>query len=1065
MKSKIAKIGGAALALVMVFSMGAAFLPTNMPGGPSEAEAADLAWSGIAFPSGTGSVLVGQDENLGPVAISPDFANDNTVFAIVNDRITTARPLVYKSVDGGHTWAATTTNLGAAGDLGIALEVSPDYANDNTVFVVTQTPGGGAATGRVYRSVNGNISYGQLGVVTLEAGEIITSFDVSPDYNGTGSLLVGVADIAPGVVTGTAANCVQIWGSGDVLTWSLYGNVAYDISAVKFSPNYAIDSTILTVASLASAQPILRSIVGGTWGTITATNVGATSVTDVCRTGAAPTTDLLYASIALPSDYNGTVSTLRRAYVSIVDDAGAGALTSNVFRITNISAGTAIATTAALLLTNLDYNGTFSEGTLMGGLYAAAGSTKCDVYRTTNPTSSVVDWYGVSGTVNQPSGTTESTFTDNTTAFLAMSANYATDSTVVVGTLGDDSAFGISTDGAVSFNETGLIDNSAASGAGNEGALGTITSVELSPSFATDNTIYMITENDNAVVNDSNVWFSSNGGVVWTRAAALNWATAGTGTVAFTPDFEAGVAGTVYAAETGAGALDMVVSSDGGTSWSARTAANVTGINSLATEGSNLYAGDTASGTVAKSTNEGWTWAAANAVASGAATRVSSLKVSGNSVVVGGGGGTVRRSDDGGVTWALQGAGGLTAGNVFVAFADNIVYAVETATGNVFRSVDAAAWVEIGAASTGANATDIELAADGSLYYLEAAGQSVYRTINPTTAVPIPDVTWQDMVLLPAANGAAAGLSISPNATGGVTVCALTVTPTIRIYGDTLSAGQAGPTLVSPADGATVATGTATVFTLAPPAGATATVVWWSSDSTLNSGVTAAAIAAPAVQTASQTLIEGVTIYWMARATAPVNSPWSDIWTVHTQTVTAAQAPAPTYPGGLAGSTTDVPTDLVFNWASFKWADAYEFQLAHDADMADLLVDATGDHALGNTTSYTHGEALDNSSTYYWRVRALLSGGAESDWSAVVGFQTEDVPVAPEPTVINVPAAEMPEIVIPAPIVEIAPAPAPAPAAAAVDEGTPPYIWAIIAIGAVLVIVVLTLIVRTRRVT
>ncbi|MAF86183.1 MAG: hypothetical protein CL875_06920 [Dehalococcoidales bacterium] len=1059
MKSKITKIMGAALALVLVFSLGAAFMPVNTPGGPSEAEAADLSWSGVAFPTGTGSVLVGQDENLGPVAVSPTVATDGTMFAVVNDLITTARPLVYKSVNNGHTWTATTSNLGAAGDVGIALEVSPNYAEDSTVFVVTQTSGGGATTGRVYRSVNGNISYGQLGVVTLAAAEVITSFDVSPNYDGTGVLAVGIADIAAGTVPAGATTSVQVWGLGAVLSWTLYSTVAYDVSDVIFSPNYAVDSTILAVTSLATAQPILRSIVGGTWGTIAATNVGATATTDIDLLGAAPATDLLAASIALPQDYNGTVATLRRAYVSIVDEAGAGTATaSNVFRITNTTAGTAIATAASILLSNIDYRGTFAEGTIIGGLYAAAGSTKCDVYRTTNPADSVVNWYGVAGAANQPSGTTESTMSNNTTAFIKMSSDYTNDNLVVVGTIGDDSAFGVSYDGAVSFNETGLIDNAPNTGAGGEGALGTITSAILSPNFDTDSTLFIVTENDNAVVNNSNAWFSTDGGVLWTRAFTGAFATAGTGLVSLTPDFTTGAtAGTAYVGETGGGALDIWVSSDGGASWSIRTAANITGIQTMAGAGTDLYLGDSASGTVTKSTNEGWTWPAAGASATGAGTRVASLKLHESTLLAGGGAGTVRLSTDGGATWSLVGGAGLTAGNIFVDFdaASSTYYAVETASGNCYRSVDNAAWIEIGAASTGANAIELILADDGSLYYLEIGGQDVYRTINPTAAVPTPDATWQVMALTPAANGV--GLSVIGTGTTSNTVLALTATPAIRIYTDTLPAGSAGPNLVAPADGSVISTALSTRFTIEAMAGVTAYAVWWSTDSTLNSGVTAVAIAAPGVETAVQTLTEGATVYWMARATTPFNSPWSDIWTVESQVVTAAQAPVPTYPGGLAGSTTDVPIDMVFNWSSFKFANGYEFQLAMDADMTDFVADMSGANALGNITSYQPASLLEYSTTYYWRVRAILgTATAFSDWSAVVGFTTEAVPVAPEPTEI---------IVEPTPITitpAAPPPPAPAPAAP-VDTATPAYIWAIIGIGAVLVIVVITLIVRTRR--
>ena len=107
------------------------------------------------------------------------------------------------------------------------------------------------------------------------------------------------------------------------------------------------------------------------------------------------------------------------------------------------------------------------------------------------------------------------------------------------------------------------------------GHMGAENAMAVKLGCATDNTLFMVSENDNAVVNDSNAWFSTNGGVNWTRAFTANWATAGTGIVAYTPDFTVGsTAGSVYVAETGNTALDVWISSDGGNSWSARTAAS-----------------------------------------------------------------------------------------------------------------------------------------------------------------------------------------------------------------------------------------------------------------------------------------------------------------------------------------------------------------------------------------------------------------------------------------------------------------------------------------------------------
>jgi len=1052
MKTKLTKIMGVTLAAVLVFSLGMAFMPSNTPGAPESADAAALTWSTVNYPSNASNVLVANNLDVGPVAFSPNYATDNTVFAVVNDNTGAAVPTVYKSTSGGHTWVATTTALGAAGDVGIALAVSPNFATDSTVFVVTQTPAGGATTGRVFRSTNAGTTFGQLGVVALGVAEVITSFDVSPDYDGTGVLVVGIADIAEGVVPAVTLDCVQVWGLGAILSWTQYGPAAArDISAVKFSPNYTNDTTILTVSSAAGAAPNLRSIVGGTWDIIGATAVGATTATDFTGfplSGVA-VNGIWAADIALPSDYNGQVATSRRAYVSIVCESGAAATGSNIYRITGTTAGTAIATAAALELANLDYTGDFSSGTLIGGVWSRAAATQADVFRTTNPTDSVVNWYGVAGAVNQPTGVSTATQTDNTSVFVAMSPAYATDNTVIVGTIGDDSAFGKSTNSGVSFNEFGIIDN----GAG-PGALATESGLALSPNYATDKTMWFITENDNAVTYNSNVWMSVNGGLNWQRCFATNLFAAGVGGVS--PSVAYGTSPVVYASSAGNNLLWY--SADGGNSWSARnTPAGFTNAVVFAPDATTVYVGENAAaGRVCKSTNSGWTFPAANVVSTGATGPICSLVVKSSSVVVGGSTGQVRRSDDGGASWTLV-AGAAVAGvtDVYADFDGTTVWAGDGGIGaagpHIYRSESNGAWAPL---TTPANATvnayDLDdvnalvLADDGTLYVgdptaaVTAAAAvigkaPIFRSINPTSAEPVPGTTFQGVSGVTAT---CVGTFLSVVPTGSNELAILdTVNNCIRTYTDVMSVVGISPTLVAPADGSAVTGNIASVrFAVTFPANVTQVTIWYASNPDF-ANATAVAINAPGTQTfVNLSGFEGITVYWMARASLPFNSAWSDAWSLQLPLVTAVIAPVPAYPAG--DTVTNIPLQPVFNWGAMKYASAYHFQLAKDAAMADAIVDEN----LGNTNSYAVATPLDYSTTYYWRVRAQLGTATTySDWSAVVGFTTLAKPVVP------------------------APAPAPAPTPVPVEKPTPAYIWAIIGIGAVLVIVVVVLIVRTRR--
>jgi len=169
-----------------------------------------------------------------------------------------------------------------------------------------------------------------------------------------------------------------------------------------------------------------------------------------------------------------------------------------------------------------------------------------------------------------------------------------------------------------------------------------------------------------------------------------------------------------------------------------------------------------------------------------------------------------------------------------------------------------------------------------------------------------------------------------------------------------------------------------------------------------------------------------------------VRSPWSESRVVNPQLTTGVNAPAPIQPLGITAINTSI--NPVFNWGALKWATSYKFQLASDAAFSDTLVDAT----LGNVTSYAYTEGLDYEGTYYWRVKGI-SATSSTDWSAGTGFTTM---AEPEPPVV-VEETQPPQIVIPP---------------AETTEITPSWIYAIIAVGAILVIAVIVLIVRTRRV-
>jgi len=175
----------------------------------------------------------------------------------------------------------------------------------------------------------------------------------------------------------------------------------------------------------------------------------------------------------------------------------------------------------------------------------------------------------------------------------------------------------------------------------------------------------------------------------------------------------------------------------------------------------------------------------------------------------------------------------------------------------------------------------------------------------------------------------------------------------------------------------------------------------------------------------------------------------------------AEELAAPALAAPESGAT-DVLLRPTFAWGTVADADGYYFELADNANFVAPMVKLDGDLGRLIVTAYAYRTALPYSTAYYWRVKAV-SGTAdagdllESAWASAV-FVTMAEPEEPLPPVV---VEEQP--VQPAPIITIeqpdivVPLPAETPI-------TPAWIYAIIGVGAVLIIALLVLIVRTRRV-
>ena len=152
---------------------------------------------------------------------------------------------------------------------------------------------------------------------------------------------------------------------------------------------------------------------------------------------------------------------------------------------------------------------------------------------------------------------------------------------------------------------------------------------------------------------------------------------------------------------------------------------------------------------------------------------------------------------------------------------------------------------------------------------------------------------------------------------------------------------------------------------------------------------------------------------------------------------------------GPQGGAMDIPLQPGFSWAPVSGATEYSFTLATDAGLTDTV---PGTPAMVTSPSFQVTEDLEYSTTYFWGVQVTEPTGGD------LSIGTFTTVAEPEAVTYTCPQCglifDTPEALE----AHIAAMHAP------VAPTTPGYIWAIIGIGALLIIAMLVLIVRTRRV-
>jgi len=1012
------------LALILLF------VPLALVPASAQAEPEADSWTRYPIPQKgeDGGWILTSDvntERTGVTAIC--VAYDGTLYAATEE--IDGLPLdgynLFKSTDDGYSWTplweipADDKPAGATAASKVIALLLPRWEETDILYLATQY--------NVYKSTDGGEDFTTVGGKPGGAGTDgleITALDVT-SYHDNHWVLVGSRD-ADGDYGG-----VYFYDESEIFTtWADLRVGKYDVLDVAFSPNFADDMQVVALVTDENDTIVTTKFGNSGWGAA----IGDATL-DFPSIGGC---------LAFPADYDSSdVEDKYIQYVGLDIDGVAGAIyivmgyetpdSSEVLPMFTPDSTKAIHSIAVA--------GAAYDATIVAGLTDG----------------------GVLGSRTPPPGT-------NT--FVALGGFYSTGYVVYAGTSGINGGFARSVDSGDTFAQTAFICDD----------LQTITDLAVSPNYANDGTMYMITEGNSG---NSILWRTTNSGTTWD--AVLTEGQVITlpkfDKVAISPLFASDT--TVFICESGA-APNIWKSTDNGFHFSPLPAkCGTTGtINSWAiVNNEEILVGDSL-GNFYKTTDDRLIWrpAVATGLSSFSSMALSPDYEDDSTILVGGNDGEIYLSTDDGETWEQPtisdtglGAGTLVTFSPFYAD-DKAIYATDSATdtGILRLVIDTDSdWERIDQTNpsrieeVASNITGLQVVDDGNslsvLYATEsdpivprvigttAAEGGVARCLNPTAALsPVTSAPVFEIVNTDLAEGVK--LSGLWYARGSHTLWSMDTASAPMVlytYQDTLTLS---PELASPPDRACSGRQTSCEVSWDSISSASSYNLWYDifpsfkqSPVQINSEVANIRISG---------LDIGITYYWRVRvgeagdstcvpgATitfgAPALSRFSTSWSFITALGGAQWSPFGT-PTGVAPppGATNVPIRPSFAWNSAEGATGYEFVLSRDSEFSDVVIALTDADAL-STTVWACSQDLDYDTTYFWRVRAISATG-QSGWGVGV-FTTGAAPKAP-------PQPSQPS----------------SPPATTSQPGIPIYFWVALGIGVALVIVVLVLIVATLR--
>ena len=845
-----------------------------------------------------------------------------------------------RSDDGGLSWAETDYE-------GRVVDIVCPRGDAETLYLTDGS--------HVYKSSDGGEVFNLVGEGTLpafDANETIACLDIGYDGNDHPIVFIGTADSDTGQYGGVYYLAEGDYGAG----WTDMMAEGYDIYAIACPPDFDLNFRLIALASDEVHSYIINNEgVIGDW----------SECIELLEDNTASFAVGLASRIGFPSDFD----IIYELFIGV----GAGG-NGGVYRV-NEGGAYDLGPDADIISLDIAED---------DSLELVAGGSNGQVWHSPDAGES---W--------QPSRKAPS---GDGAVYVAAAADFIDSGVAYAVTSGTESAFSISRDSGLTWNQTSLIDTK----------ISDIIDLALSPAYHQDNTLFMLTHRDGG---EHSLWRRRDG--VWERVYGSGLPDVDTlERVALSPQY-GGDKNVVLVAGVGNGRPSIWKSNDDGQSFVRRSTPLPVDAWAVVDDSTWFVGGfDGDNGVVYLTNNSGLAYSEEAVVGD---QSLNSIALSPDysedgALLVGNKDGWVYWSGDNGESFdplPLYAVSAPMSGTITVAFdpeygSNGTVYAASNSAGEgIYRFIIGGSnWKNIDSPAEGMMG-QIVLSAEGTLYAANFdADAGIERCLNPTYP------------LGPSFESVSRGLEEGAKLVGlwrhGNQLWSVDSAHTSLVsYTDSLTAPVV---LTSPLDGApgvgllieNVAINISLDWETLPGATAYQWQLNYETDfSSLPDGFEGT------TQSSSVHLVDlepFTTYYWRARAIEPTLSPWSEKWSFSTPMGT--EAPAPRLESPTAGAS-GVPLEPIFQWSAIAGAEGYELMVSAIASFDNPTVMKTDGYALPST-AWQCNISLNYDTTYFWKVRAV-SADSCSAWSAVSAFTTEPEPSSPTGTVAEVSEPEDPE--------------------------------------------------------